>query len=178
VAAISPAKSTDKTTSEKSISFRWTYIVLPAAILILSVILAVCFYGLLPSEVAYHFEDGAPDRWMNRGALIAWLVIPQFVLVIIGAIISGGTTILSAKFQPAENTPLRKILAIMGNMVALPQIILTFAMLEIFLYNAYRIHLMPMWVFVVIVMVLGGIILGIFFIQALRQLRGLPDKSL
>lgn len=159
-------------------SFRWTYIVLPAAILLLSVILAACFYVRLPPEVAYHFEDGAPDGWMSRGALIAWLVIPQFILFFIGVVISGGTTILSAKFQPAENVPLRKILAIMGNMVALPQIILTFAMLEIFLYNAYRIHLMPLWVLVVIVMVLGGIILGIFFIQALRQLRGLPGKSL
>ena len=164
--------------AEKNISFRWTYIILPALILLLSIILAACFYGLLPPEVAYHFEDGSPDRWMSRGALIAWLVIPQFILVFIGVVISGGTTILSAKFQPAEDTPLRKILSIMGNMVALPQIILTFAMLEIFLYNAYRIHLMPLWVFVVIVMVLGGIILGIFFIQALRQLRGLPGKSL
>lgn len=178
MAAISPAKSSNKTVSEKNVSFRWTYILLPVAILLLSVILAACFYGLLPPEVAYHFEDGVPDRWMNRGALIAWLVIPQFVLVFIGIVISGGTTILSAKFQPTENVPLRKILAIMGNMVALPQIILTFAMLEIFLYNAYRIHLMPLWVFVVIVMVLGVIILGIFFIQALRQLRGLPGRSL
>jgi len=178
VVAIIPAESSNKTVSEKSLSFRWTYIVLPAAILLLSVILAACFYGLLPPEVAYHFEDGTPDRWISRGALIAWLVIPQFILVFIGAVISGGTSILSARFQPAENTPLRKILSIMGNMVALPQIILTFAMLEIFLYNAYQIHLMPLWVFVVIVMVLGGIILGIFFIQALRQLRGLPGKSL
>ena len=176
--AIIPAESANKTTSEKKITFRWTYIILPATILLLSIILAACFYHLLPPEVAYHFEDGAPDSWMSRGAIIAWLIIPQFILVFIGGAISGGTTILSTRFLPEENTPLGKVLAIMGNMVALPQIILAFAMLDIFLYNAYRIHLMPLWVFVVIVMVLGGIILGIFFIQALRQLRGLPGKSL
>ena len=151
---------------------------LPSAILLLSVILAACFYHLLPAEVAYHFEDGSPDRWMSRGAIIAWLIIPQFFLVFIGGTISGGTTVLSMRFQLTESAQVRKLLAIMGNMVALPQIILTFAMLDTFLYNAYRIHLMPLWVFVVIVVVLGGIILGIFFIQALRQSRGLPGKSL
>ena len=176
--AIIPTEMANKTTSEKTISFRWIYILLPVLILLLSIILAAYFYRLLPPEVAYHFEDGAPDRWMSRGAITAWLIIPQFVLVVLGVTISGGTTILSTRFQPAENTPVRKALLIMGNMVALPQIILTFAMLDIFLYNAYQIKLMPLWVFTVIVMVLGGIILGIFFIQTIRQFGGLQGKSL
>ena len=164
--------------SEKHITFRWTYIILPVAILLISVILAVYFYGLLPPEVAYHFQDGSPDRWMSRSAIIVWLVVPQFVLVFIGLIISGGTTILSRRSWQTENTQVRKVLLITGNMVALPQVILAFAMLDIFLYNAYQIHLIPLWIFVLIIMILGGIILGIFFIQALGQARGLPGKSL
>jgi uncharacterized membrane protein len=172
VSAISP------TSSEKKIAFRWTYIVLPLAILILSVILTVSFYGLLPLEVAYHFEDGTPDQWMSRGAIIAWLIIPQLFLVLIGIVISGGTTILSARFQPTENTSTSKVLPIMGNMVALPQIILIFAMLDIFLYNAYQIHLLPLWIFALIVIVLGSIVLGIFFIQALRQMHEPSGKKL
>jgi len=178
VVAISPAESANKTTSEKHITFHWLYIVLPVVIFLISVILAVYFYRLLPPEVAYHFEDGTPDRWMNRGAIIAWLLVPQFFLFFIGATISGGTTILSRRSWQAENAPVRKVLTITGNMVALPQIILAFAMLDIFLYNAYQIHLMPLWVFALIIMVLGGIILGIFFIKALGQVRGLPGKSL
>jgi uncharacterized membrane protein len=86
VSAINP------TSSEKKIAFRWTYIVLPLAILILSIILTVFFYGLMPPKVAYHFEDGDPDQWMSRGAIIAWMIIPQFILVFIGVAISGGTT--------------------------------------------------------------------------------------
>ena len=164
--------------SEKHITFRWTYIILSVAILLISVILAVYFYGLLPPEVAYHFQDGSPGRWMSRSAIIVWLVVPQFVLVFIGLIISGGTTILSRRSWQTENTQVRKVLLITGNMVALPQVILAFAMLDIFLYNAYQIHLMPLWIFVLIIMVLGGIILGIFFIQALGRARGLPGKSL
>ena len=175
---IIPAESANKTTSEKHISFRWVYILLPAAILLISIILAVSFYSLLPPEVAYRFADGEPASWMNRGAIIAWLLVPQFLLVIAGSAISGGGILLSRRSLPAENTQVSKVLSIMGNIVVLPQIILAFAMLDIFLYNAYRIHLMPVWAFAVIVMILGGIILGIFFIQALRQSRGLTSKSL
>ena len=63
----------------------------------------------------------------------------------------------------------------MGNMVALPQIILGFAMLDIFLYNAYQIDILPLWIFALIVLVLGGIILGVFFIiLVIRQFREIP----
>jgi hypothetical protein len=48
----------------------------------------------------------------------------------------------------------------MGNMIVLPQIVLGFVMLDIIIYNSYRIHLMPLWVFALIVMGIGGIILG------------------
>ena len=176
--AIIPAESENKTISEKHGAFRWTYIVLPATILLLSIILAACFYRLLPPEVAYRFEDGSPGSWMSRGAIIAWMIVPQFAFVLFALATVAVATMLSTRFLQSESTPIRKILSIMGNMIALPQIILTFAMLEIFLYNAYQIHLMPLWVFALIVMVLGGVILGILFMQALRQFSGLPGKSL
>jgi uncharacterized membrane protein len=164
--------------SGKNVTFRWTYIVLPAALLLISVILAACFYSWLPPEVAYHFEDGSPDRWMRRGAIIAWLVVPQFVLFLAALAVTSGTKILGTHSRQGESPPLRNLLLIMGNMVALPQIILTFTMLDIFLYNAYRIHLIPVWAFALIIIVLGGIILGVFFVKVLRQFRGQPDKSL
>jgi len=37
--------------------------VLPAAIFLLSIILTLYFYHLLPAEVAYHFEDGTPAKF-------------------------------------------------------------------------------------------------------------------
>jgi hypothetical protein len=177
VVAIIPAEPAHKTSSKQGIKFRWTYIVLPLAILILSVTLAASFYGLLSPEVAYRFEDGTPYKWMSRSAIIAWLLIPQFFLVLIGVIMSGGTTILSQRLQ-AESTPVSKVLPIMGNMVVLPQIILIFAMLDIFLYNAYQIHLLPLWILALIVIILGSITLGIFFLQALRQMHETGGKRL
>jgi hypothetical protein len=50
----------------------------------------------------------------------------------------------------------------MGNLLALPQLIVFFAMLDIFSYNSYQIHLMPMWIFLLIVLGLATIALVVF----------------
>jgi uncharacterized membrane protein len=177
VVAIIPAESANEANSEKNIYFRWTYVVLPVAILLISIILAACFYSLLPTEVAYHFTDGSPDRWTSRSAIMAWSVVPQLFLTLIATVIVRAA-ITGARFWQSENTALKRILAIMGNMVALPQIILIFAMLDIFLYNAYQIHLIPVWVFALIIMASGGIALGIVLLQTVRQFRRLYGKNL
>ena len=170
-------KPGQETPSVGSIFFRWTYIILPVAILLLSIILAAYFYHLLPGEVAYHFQDGSPDKWMSRGAIIAWMLTPQLLLSLLSVAIVWGIIKLSARFQQTASGWVGKILSLMGNMVALPQVILGFAMLDIFSYNAYQIHLMPLWVFAVIVMGLGGIALGIFFVLACQKVLGAERAS-
>jgi len=150
-----------KNISVKSLSFRWKYILWPLVVLVLSLILIGFFYRLLPAELAYHFQNGTPDRWMSRPALIAWTVVPQFVFLLMAIIIIYIAVMLSRKLQLAENTPTTRLLSIMGNMVVLPQVILFFAMLQFFLYNSYQIHLIPLWIFAVIVMLLGLIGLGL-----------------
>ena len=174
VTIISP-ESANKTISEKKITFRWIYIILPVAILLLSIILTGYFYRLLPPEVAYQLKASEPDRWASRSAIVVWTLTPQFIFVLLAAAIVLVNTKLNMWLRQAESTVARKVLSLMGNMVALPQIILGFAMLDIFLYNAYQIDIMPLWIFALIVLVLGGIILGVFFIiLVIRQFREVP----
>jgi len=109
---------------------------------------------------------------MSRGAIIAWMLTPQFFLALLARAIIWGIIKLDTRFKQTESPWVEKILSLMGNMIALPQIILGFAMLDIFSYNSYQIHLMPLWAFALIVMGLGGIILGIFFVIAIRQVWG------
>jgi hypothetical protein len=156
----------------KKMLFRLRYIVLPLAIFLLSLTLAAYFYHLLPTKVAYHFKDGLPDRWMGCGAIITWMLAPQFFFMLLGGAIIGGTTKLSARFQQPTSRWAEKLLLLMGNMVVLPQIILGFAMLDIFSYNSYQVHLLPLWVFALIVMGLGGVILGIYLAFAIREVWG------
>ncbi len=149
--------------------FRWRYIVIPIFFLLLSLGLTIYFYPKLPGEVAYHFRDGLPDRWTGRGVATAWLLVPQFLLTGLGAAIVMGIIRLGSRFQPTAGKGSERLLLLMGNMVALPQIVLAFAMLAIFSYNAYEIYLMPLWLFALIVMGLGGIVLGALFFLALQQ---------
>ena len=151
---------------------------LPVGILLLSIILAVSFYNTLPPEVAYHFTDDVPDRWVSRGAIVAWLLFPQFFLAFIGVAISGIGSIISRRYELSDISHIKRILMAMGNMVALPQLILVFAMLDIFLYNAYEIHLLPLWIIILAVLLIGTVVLGIFFLQTLRQYRKSDVKSI
>ncbi len=152
------------------ISFRWKYIALPLVFLLLSIGLAIYFFPRLPDEIAYHFKDGLPDRWLSRGVATAWLLVPQFLLTGLGAAIVMGIIRLGKHFQPTTDKRAEPMLLLIGNMVALPQLVLAFAMLAIFSYNSYGIYLMPLWAFALIVMGLGGIILGVFFFLAIRQI--------
>ena len=170
--AVKSKEPTKETAKGDALTFRWSYIIAPLAILILSIILTAYFYHQLPQEVAYHFQpDGSPDRWLGRGTAIAWAVAPQLFLTLLAVAITWGITKLLSLPKQTEGALIKpeRVLSLMGNIIALPQIVLCFAMLDIFSYNSYQMHLMPIWVFALIIMVLGGIILGIFFIQALRR---------
>ena len=151
------------------IFFCWRYISLPLLFLLISLGLAGYFYPQLPGEVAYYFSDGLPDRWIGRGAVIAGLLVPQFLLTGLGAAIVMGIIRLGTRLPQTTNKRAESILLLMGNMVALPQLVLIFAMLAIFSYNSYGIYLIPLWVFALIVMGLGGIVLGIIFFLAVQQ---------
>ncbi len=168
---------TKQTTLGATLAFHSSYFILPLGILLLSIVLTACFYHRLPVEVAYHFKSGgSPDGWVSRGAIILWMLAPQLFLTLIATVITWGITKLAARIGQPEKTWIKpeRILLVMGNMMALPQTVLCFAMLDIFSYNSYQIHLLPLWIFALIIMGLGGIILGIFFIRAIQQALGSP----
>jgi len=75
--------------------------------------------------------------------------------------------VMSQKVNGGINSD--SIVALMGNMIGLPQLILCFAILDIFSYNAYQIRLIPLWAFSLIVMGIGAIILAMVFVSALRR---------
>ena len=174
------AETASKAERAEKLSFRWSYIILPVVILFLAIIVAAFFFPQLPAEVAYHFEsDGSPDKWLSREVILAWMLTPQLCLALLAGAITWGITRLSTLFRQAEaNLRLERILLLMGNMIALPQLIICFAMLDIFSYNSYGTHIMPIWIFALIVMGLGSIPLGIFFILAIRRVGEPPNSTL
>ena len=98
--------ATDSQSGEaEKLPFRWSYIILPAGILFLAIILAAYFYYQLPAEVAYRFKpDGSPDSWLSREMIMVWMLIPQLCLALLaGAIVCGMTTV-SILFQKSADT--------------------------------------------------------------------------
>ena len=159
-------------TNGTALTFRWSYIVLPLVVLLLAIILTLSFYWQLPAEVAYQFQsDGSPYKWIDRGTAILWTLLPQLLLTLLAAGTTWGINRLIAPYVEPGRIGIRPdiILNLIGNMIALPQVILCFAMLDIFLYNAYQVHLLPVWAIALIVLGLGGVILGIIFIRAMMQ---------
>lgn len=164
--------ATEKAATVENLAFRWKYVMLPVAILLLSIVLASIFYPQLTDEVAYRFNlDGEATKWTSRSTIIAWMLGPQLLLSLTAGAITWGMVKLGRQAIQTASGLIRpeKIILLMGNIIALPQIVLGFVMLDIFSYNVYGIHLMPIWLFALIVMAVGGVILAIFFIQAIRQ---------
>ena len=164
-------KAPEAVSPPEPLSFHWRYIILPSVILLFSIIMAAFFYPQLPGELAYHFTpDGAADRWQSREVVTAWLLIPQLFLTLLAAGITMGIArlrVISLKANGGINP--ESIISLMGNMIGLPQLILCFAILDIFSYNAYQIRLIPLWVFSLIVMGIGAIVLSLVFVSALRR---------
>ena len=151
----------------EKLTFRWNYIILPLAVFALAIIAAAYFYHLLPPEVAYHFEfDGSPDEWLSRVAIIAWMLVPQLILTLVAAGLGLLITKLNIVFGQIDSTGIKpeRIISLMCSIIALPQIVLLFAMLYIFSYNSYQIRILPMWLFMLIILGLVTIALAIFIV--------------
>lgn len=168
--AINPQEPITTASPENKIRLRWTHIVLPAVFLVLSLVMMAAFYAKLPAQVAYHFNGDAPDRWLSRGAFLGWMIAPQLLFTLLSFLLVR-VILLGVRYWPADSTPLHGLLPVMGNIMALPQIILFIAMVQFFLYNTYHHQPFPLWIIAVIVMVLGAIILVVFFTKAIRQYR-------
>jgi len=158
------------------LSFRWSYIVAPAGVFLLSLILFAYFYHMLPAEVAVRFDvDGAPEMWLGRGATMLWMLLPQLLLVLVAWGIAWGATRLDTRWGWAwGGVKARRMVSFMGNVVALPQLILFFAMLDILIYNAFQAHILPMWIFLIVILGLATIALLvvaiIIFLRARRTI--------
>ena len=145
--------------------------------MLLSIILAAIFYAKLTPQIAYHFHGDVPDRWLARGAFIGWMIGPQLLFTLL-AFVTVRMVLLGARYLPPEDTLLNKLLPVMGNMLALPQVILFAAMVQFFLYNAYHVTPIPLWILAVIILVGGGIGLAVFFVRTIRQFHRRHGKIL
>jgi nitrogen fixation-related uncharacterized protein len=152
---------------EEKAGFRWNHILLPLSILVLSIIIAFVFYGKLPDQVVTR------NTLVNRGVIMIWAILPQILLTLMSVTIAWGTSKIHLLIPENEPGAIRieTVMAVMSNMVAIPQLILFFVMLDIFTFNAFEKHISFLWAFTLSIILIGIVILGVFFIRTIRTVR-------
>jgi hypothetical protein len=172
-----------KTTSDKaSFAFRWRYVALPVFMAVVSAALGAVFRARLPFPTAYFFAaDGSPDAFAIPELFIFWVLFFQSGLALGAITVTWAVSWLARRFLRPEAAAVspQKIMMLTGNMVALPQVIILYYMLDVFLYNTGQGHLpVSVLVFALIVMLAGGVVLGFFLLQMVRQAWGANRKVL
>ena len=178
---IAPEKAGESEEPEtiKPKPFLWKAVILPLVVLVMVAAMVLVFYGRLPEEVALNFaSDGTPGSLTTKGTLIMWALLPQILLTLVAFLIAWGVTRVGMLTRSAEDAGIKmeNVLTVMGNMLALPQLILGFAMLNTFGYNAYETRLVPLWTVVLIIAISGAVVLGVFFITTIRQVWNKGNK--
>ncbi len=156
---------------QPTVAFSWKHIALPVALLVLSIVLAGVFYPRLTAEVAYRFDfDGSPRNLASRQAVVLVTLLGQLILALIAcAIVWGAARLSNSSGQAGGARSAKMLVLVMGNMVAIPQLVIGFVMADIFGYNVYGRHLLPLWAFALAVMLLAGIVLVVFFTKTIRR---------
>ena len=154
----------------------------PVIVFLLSIVLFALSYHMLPAEVAIHFDmDGNPDNWLGPEMTGITLLAPQLLFLLMALGIAWGVIRLDRRFSWSENGGVGtgRMVSFMGNILALPQLIILFALLDILSYNSYQTHILPMWLFLIVVlglMTAGLLVAGIVFFLKLRKALSQPEE--
>lgn len=167
----SSAAPVSVTTQAGKPGFGYSRIVFPLIVLAASMVLALIFLPQVTGELAFRFTaNGNPLNSANRYLVTGFLIGAQ-VLLVAGGWLNGyfiyrvgashGTTSLSG-------VKAAKTAVLSANMVALPQVILAFVLVYVYSFNVSGVHLMPVWLFVVLAMVTGSMIIIYNFVKITR----------
>jgi uncharacterized membrane protein len=153
----------------RKITLQWTQIMLPFGILFISLIIAAIFYGRMPQDIAYRFSGGVVVSQLDRNFFVGWMLALQLVFTIFSAAIALLVTGAFRRMRLKESQVSRTVFSLMGNMLALPMIMVFYAILGIFIYNLSGRALPALWGFALVVLVIGGIVMAVLFARAFAQ---------
>jgi len=156
----------------KPTPFRLKYVALPVAVLLLAAVMVAWLYGRLPDAPALNFDaDAAGSDFTTRGGLLLWALLPQALLALLSFTVVWGVTRIGnlALMVSDAGMKMSMLLLLMGNMVAVPQLVLGLAMLNVFGYNVFETRLVPLLPVVLLIMAAGAVVLGVFFIRVISR---------
>jgi uncharacterized membrane protein len=156
--------------------FQISYIAAPMAVLLISLLLAIFLYRNIPDQVAYHYSAGEPDRWLGREWLLGWGLAIQVILILLGAAIVHAVNEATSRFGTDSTGMVHSYLTFMGNAVALPQMVVTFAIADAVHFNLTGDHFVPLWGLLITFIAAGIIFFGIAVIILVMRSRNNANK--
>ena len=162
--------------SAKKPEIRWSYFTLPIALLLISIVITIYFYGKLPDAVVWHLNS-SNSATISNSQIVLWSIVPQLLLTLLAIVITYGATKINDLFNQAADSSIKldTVLMVMSNMVVIPQLVLIIAMLRIFSYNAFGTQISFIWWVSLAIILAGVVFLSIFFVNLIRKL-GSPSK--
>ncbi len=157
-----------------ALPFRWSYIAISVFLFLFCLAVAAIVHPTLPESVAYRFGSaGAPTSFLPKAAFTAVMLGAQLLitLAVVGlasGIVAFGRHML-ARSALAFNV--HGMIWLMTNMLALPQIILAFILLDSSFYALQGSHIMTPWIFSLITVGLGSLVILFVFVQVFKQAR-------
>jgi hypothetical protein len=123
---------------------------------------ALVFMSSLSPEPAFRFDSaGNPVSYGAKTSVVIISLIVQLIFIAIswsaGKIVTAFINRLGMPESSGQQS--QKVISISANMIMLPQLIAAFISLDIFIYDIYKFHLLPVWAFAAITMVVGGILI-------------------
>jgi len=159
--------------------FHRSYITLPLSLALINLITAAAFYFFLPHELAFRFNSGgSPQNSMNRTVFIIFMLGVQFFIVLLAWLIATVIIKIGQKMSKNSQLPLNPtgFIALMSNMLLLPQVILAYLMLDAFIYGVWHTHALSFTAFALWAIGLGTILLIVVFGRLFKQLAGNAGK--
>ena len=141
----------------EKLPFRWRYVAAPLVLCAASLLLAAYFYPRLEgTRIASHFNlRGEPNGWMSRQAFVLIMVAIQVGFAAVSIVLARWTSSLLRPGTPGQ-IPGVASQWLLGNILAIGQIIVLFVMADTFWYNLHHAHLLPVWLFIIIAVVIAA----------------------
>ena len=155
-----------------AVRFRASYIVLPAAVALVAIVISLALYPSLPAQVAYRFTSGGlPTGYMARATFLVLMAGAQVLLVTAAYVIAASIVRVSRRMSQNQPLPVdpSRIIWLMANMVLLPQIILAFILVDSSIYAASNRHLMTPWLFSLIAIGVGTVVIAVLFVRSFQD---------
>lgn len=169
-----PTQGASEEKSQAELSFRLSYIALPGAVALATVIAIVILYSSLPPELAFRFSSsGEPRGLIGRELFVGLMIGAQFIVVGLTVAVALGIINLARRMlkeNPTATAP-GSTLWLMVNMLVLPQLLIAFVALDAAYYARNLTHIMTPWLFSLLAIGIGTLVIIVLFARSFNETR-------